>query len=164
MARLPEAIRASIREEIISDPSGRGYAGRPPWDQAALMNEPIAQSPRAFAPVALSPQQVAWILLQRGRWAEILRRAGLPPQPVDDPVWTACASLVEASRLTSIAEADWSAGTLRGYLDTLVTAGVLLAADQRVVLEAARTEVLRSRADAILGRSILSGEIEDAVQ
>lgn len=49
---------AKIKEEIQSDPRGRGYSGKQASHQAILMNEEISKSPKQFRNVKVDKREL----------------------------------------------------------------------------------------------------------
>src|SRR3990167_6019524 len=129
----------TIKQEVQTDPAGRGYAGRGASVIAGLMNEPIPQSPPKFEDVLITVQQIALLLIKRGKWKAVIDAA---------PTNSNAFALVELSKLASVAD-QVGVGELATVVTNLVTAGVLVVADAQALKRIAQREVKLARSDAL---------------
>ncbi len=142
-----------IKQEIQTDPAGRGYAGQGASAIAGLMNEPISQSPQKFEDVPITVQQIALVLIKRGKWKAVVDAAGSNPNAF---------ALVELSKLSAVAD-QVGIGELSTVVTNLVVAGILVAADGQAIKRAAQREIKLSRADVLGIHPVSVGEVDKAL-
>ena len=143
----------TIKQEVQTDPAGRGYAGQGASVIAGLMNEPIPQSPPKFEDVLITVQQIALLLIKRGKWKAVIDAA---------PTNSNAFALVELSKLASVAD-QVGVGELATVVTNLVTAGVLVVADAQALKRIAQREVKLARSDALGLYPVSQGDVEKAL-
>lgn len=141
---LTQAELQLVKDEYTNDPVGRGYAGAPTAESKhALFVEAISQSPPVYQKPDVVLADLAFILIERGKWENVVIAHG----DAGAAGHTNAFALVEAARLGVSANYDRVSTAITG----LITAGVLSAADGTALQDATRTEILKSRKQIILG-------------
>jgi hypothetical protein len=151
----------ALRDEHDNDPESRNYAGAAGDAIAvhALMVEPLSQSPQVFANKFLDIADLAFVLMEKGKWEAIVAEH-------DDTASVNAAHddaflFVEAARMN----VNLDFGRMANVLSSLVTVGLINSADRADVRAEGRNEVLESRHEAVLGRryELLVSDVQDAL-
>lgn len=156
---MPRHISALtlIRNELLNDPQSRGYAGKTVAQKLALINAIYQQANAPWRMFKVVPQVVTRVLLERDKWEAVNTAANDAQATGHAPAF----KLRELCKLQAVSE-DLSAAHVIAWIDALIAANVLSAADKLAMANEARERVKDTRANELGLGEVTQGDIEQA--
>lgn len=142
-----------IARELKTDPTGRGYAGKPVGEQIHLLTEPVSYDPPRYTPRSVPEGKVRDLLIQAGAWAKIGRATHLAGGPEFDAATTFTHYATYSTPY--LFDIDPEAKTA---VETAVTAGWLSREQADAVLDLGRLETKAGRLEQLLVLGVPDGE------
>lgn len=157
--QLANQALINLGNEIKNDPEHLGYSGKYTYEIIDLLTIPRSKTIPEYVYDLKPPQEIAYILIKRGRWEAIVEAAGSAVAPGHNDAF----NLVELTKLYDL-DIYWNTATMTQMLSDLKAASIINDDDMNDITEGGRTEVKISRKEKLGFPELTLERVEEAMQ